>query len=259
MRVVHRLFELVRRHKRKSLNVASATPRAFLRPRVSVLLLVLMIFGVVFCPSARAGLIYLYDFPGSPGSGLATDQTNGQPTGATISDFTRNGGLTGTGVQGIFGSKNWPTGSSIDPTVFTAFSITAGPNYLLNLSQLTFDSLKNGAGGPTNAEVALFLNGSSTAYATFDWTPANAPLTSYIFSFTPITDADSVTTATFKFFAWNANDATNEVQFDNMATYGAIVPEPEAFTPILVVVGCAIATSKFRAAGKLNSSTLKTD
>jgi hypothetical protein len=192
------------------------------------------------CSNSRASLIYTYDFPGNPGSGLASDQTNGQPTNATMSDFTRNGGLTGTGASDVFGSKNWPTGGSLDPNVFTGFTITVNPGFFLNLSQLTFDSLKNGAGTLTG-EVDLFLNGSTTAYATFGWTPQNAPMTSYVFNFTPVTTADSVTTATFKFFVWNANDATNEVQFDNVAIYGGIdVPEAASFGPAALLLGCAI-------------------
>jgi hypothetical protein len=190
--------------------------------------------------NTRASLIYTYDFPGNPGSGLAANQTNGQPSGATLSDYTRNGGLTGSGASGVFGSKNWPTAGALDPNVFTAFTITADPGLVLTLSQLTFDSLKNGA-GTLNAEVDLFLNGSATAYATFAWTPQNAPLTSYAFNFTPVTAGDNVTSATFKFFAWNANDATNEVQFDNVAIYGGIeVPEAASFGPAAFLLGCVI-------------------
>ncbi len=199
--------------------------------------------------TARASVIYTYDFPGSPGSGLATEQTNGEPTGATFSDFTRNGGLTGTGAQGVFGSKNWSQGSTLDPTVFAAFTLTANPLYQLNLSQLTFDSLKNGA-GTIQAEVALFVNGSSTAYATFAWTPVNAPMTSYTFNFTPLTNADNVTSATFKFFGWNANDATNEIQFSNVETFGAIVPESDALWPVVLLVICVLAFNVSRRAGR---------
>jgi hypothetical protein len=198
------------------------------------------------CSSAQASLVYTYDFPGSPGSGLAVDQTNPQPANATMSDYTRNGGLTGTGVSDVFGSKGWANGGALDPSIFTAFTITADPGFVLSLSQLTFDSLKNGAAGPGNAEVALFLNGSTTAYATFDWIPQNAPMTSYVFNFTPITGADNVTMATFKFFAWNATN-TNELQFDNIALFGAIdVPEATSFGPVLLVIGCALCLRRFR-------------
>src|SRR5690348_13346859 len=127
--------------------------------------------------STQGRLIYTYDFPGpGPNNGLAANQTNGQPSNATLSDYTRNGGLTGTGNSDVFGSRNWPTSATLDPTVFTAFTITANPGFVLSLSQLTFDSLKNGAAAPMLAEVDLFLNGSATAYASFAWTPQNAPM-----------------------------------------------------------------------------------
>ncbi len=192
--------------------------------------------------TTSASLIYTYDFPGpGPNNGLATNQTNGQPPNATFSDYTRNGGLTGTGNSDVFGSKNWPTAAALDPNVFTAFTITADPGFVLTLSQLTFDSLKNGATAPLLAQVDLFLNGSATAYASFSWTPQNSPMTSYTFNFTPVTAADNVTTATFKFFAWNATDATNEVQFDNVAVYGGIVvPEAAGLGPAALVISCAI-------------------
>ena len=209
--------------------------------RALKLSLLTFIAVVLVCSASHGSLIYTYDFPGpGPNNGQAANQTNPQPSNATMSDFTRNGGLTGTGNSDVFGSQNWPTSATMNSSVFTAFTITASPGFFLSLSQLTFDSLKNGA-GTLNAAVELFLNGSTTAYATFSWTPQNSPMTSYAFNFTPVTYADNVTTATFKFFAWNANDANNEVQFDNVSVFGGIdVPEAAGLGPAILVIGCAI-------------------
>jgi hypothetical protein len=206
------------------------------------LLLISSLAFLTECLPVQASLIYTYDFPGpGPNNGLAANQTNGQPSNATLSDYTRNGGLTGTSNSGVFGSKNWPTAGTLDPNVFTAFTISTNPGFVLSLNQLTFDSLKNGATAPMLAEVDLFLNGSTTAYASFAWTPQNAPMTHYTFNFTPVTFADNITTATFKFFAWNATDSTNEVQFTNVAIYGGIdVPEAASLGPITLVIGFAI-------------------
>lgn len=200
------------------------------------------------CSNTLASLIYTYDFPGpGPNNGLAANQTNPQPSGASFSDYTRNGGLIGTGNSNVFGSTNWSTSPTLDPNVFTAFTITANLGFVLSLDQLTFDSLKNGATAPMLAEVDLFLNGSTTVYASFAWTPQNAPMTHYTFNFTPVTFADNVTTATFKFFAWNATDSTNEVQFANVAIYGGVdVPEAASFGPVALVLGCAISTQGVR-------------
>jgi hypothetical protein len=203
------------------------------------LLLISSLAFLTECLPVHASLIYTYDFQGSPGSGLAVDQANGQPANATMSDYTRNGGLNGTGASDVFGSKGWANGGALDPSIFTAFTITSDPGFVLSLSKLSFDSLKNGA-QTLNAEVDLFLDGSTTAYASFAWTPQNAPMTSYTFNFTPVMAADNVTTATFKFFVWNAT-ATNEVQFDNVAIFGGVnVPEAASLGPITLVIGFAI-------------------
>lgn len=207
-----------------------------------------LVFAIALTATlARASLIYTYDFPGpGPNNGAASNQTNPQPSNATFSDYTRNGGLIGTGNTGVFGSTNWPTSATLNPNVFTAFTITAAPGFVLDLTQLTFQSLKNGAAAPLLAEVDLFLNGSATAYASMNWTPQNAPMTNYTFNFTPLTQANNVTTATFKFFAWNATDATNEVQFANVATFGTIdvaVSEAPTFWPIIFLVSCVLVSA----------------
>jgi hypothetical protein len=208
-----------------------------MQTRISAVTALVSIALFLSSAATDAAIVYTYDFPGpGPNNGSAANQTNGQPSNATFSDFTRNGGLTGTGNTDVFGSKNWSSSATLDPTVFTAFTITANPGFVLSLSQLTFDSLKNGATAPLQAEVDLFLNGSTTAYASFAWTPQNSPMTSYVFSFNPVTFADNVTTATFKFFAWDALP-TNEVQFANVAIYGGIdVPEASSLGPLAILL-----------------------
>ena len=192
--------------------------------------------------SGRASLIYTYDFPGGPGSGLASDQTNGQPSGATFSDFTRTPDLTqmpGAPANNTFGTENWNQTGSIDTNQFEGFSITAAVGNHLNLTSLSFDlALK--PSGPTSFEVGLFLNGSSTAFATMDISPTPT-LTTYNFDFTDLTDADNVTTATFKFFGWNAAANGGGIVLDNVTTNGTVVILPElssvyfAAFPVLLV------------------------
>src|SRR6478672_10474086 len=93
---------------------------------------------------AHASLIYTYDFPGNPGSGLASDQTNGQPAGATFSDFTRTAGLTqmpGAPANNTYGTESWNQTGSIDPTQYEGFTATAGPGVHFLLTSLSFDVL----------------------------------------------------------------------------------------------------------------------
>jgi hypothetical protein len=173
-----------------------------------------------------AAVIYTYDFPGTPGSGLAVDQTNPQPSGATFGDFTRTGVVASGGGAGIFDTKNFSLNSSIDPTQWEGFSISAGPGATLGLTQLSFD-ITMALNGPANFEVALYLNGSATEYASAVW-DARGLTTTLTFNFTALTPADNVTDATFKFYGWNNASLGAHVILDNVATSGTIdvVPEP---------------------------------
>jgi hypothetical protein len=188
-------------------------------------------------PAVRASVIYLYDFPGDPGSGLAVDQTNLQPSGATFSDFTRTN-VTATAGGNVFNSSNWNQGVAIDTAEYVGFSITSAAGFVLNLTSLTFDARRS-ATGPPNAEVALFLNGSSTAYATLDFVPT-AILGPVTFDFTDLTDADNVTSATFHFYGWTALGSGGQLEFGNVSTNGTIsnLPEGPVAWPIFVLLGC---------------------
>jgi hypothetical protein len=73
--------------------------------------------------------------------------------------------------------------------------------------------------------VSLFLNGSTTAYATFTYSPTTSFAT-YTFDFTDLTVADVVTLATFRFYGWNA-PSSGQLGFDNVATSGLITAVPE--------------------------------
>lgn len=129
-------------------------------------------------------------------------------------------------------------------TQYSGFTITANAGNVLDLTSLTFNTIQYAA-GPTSNQVALFLNGSTTPYATLDYR-GTAGVT---FSFFPLTDADNVTQAEFRFYGWNAGDPVNGSNgMANVALYGSIstVPETATLVPILIVIACAIATSKLR-------------
>jgi hypothetical protein len=197
--------------------------------------------------TSNAIIIYTYDFPGSPGSGLAGNQTNAQPTGATFSDFTRST-VIGDTTGNAFGSKNWSSSGFLNPTTYTAFSITADAGQHLDLTSLTFLSGKS-ATGPGNSQVAMYVNGSSTAYATLNFTSTGG-LGSYkptTFDFVDLTDANNATTVTFKFYGWNAGSGGQFI-LDDVVTNGVITNAPEAnpLGPVCLVVEAAILVGKMR-------------
>jgi hypothetical protein len=190
-------------------------------------ILVVLMTLVAFATSSTAAVLFTYDFPGSPGSGLAANQTNGQPAWATFGDFTRTGGLTqmpGAIANNTYGTETWNQTGTINTSQYEGFSITGNGGLHLDLTSLQFDILLKPS-GPTNVEVGLFLNGSSTAYATYDVTPT-VTLTTYTFNFTPLVDSDNVTSATFRFFGWNAVASGGGIVLDNVITNGTVTPEP---------------------------------
>ena len=195
---------------------------------------VCLLFAVV-ATHAWATFIYTYDFPGAPGNGSSANQTNPQPGNATFSDFTRVG-VTQSPTPNAFESYNWSiaSGGTPDPTTYNSFSITASAGYHLNLSQLTFDQM-HGPGGPTKGQVALYLNGSNTPYATMNYNPASQ-LQSETFNFANTTDAMNVTTAEFRFYCWNAGGSTSTytMLFDNVSTTLDVVPEPSTWAVSIV-------------------------
>jgi hypothetical protein len=187
--------------------------------------------------SAFASIIWTYDFPGTPGSGLAADQTNPQPGHATFGDWNRIN-LSAVGTADVFNSSFWNTTSTFDSTQYASFSITADAGYHLNLSLLTFDEMRE-SGGPTKGRIQMFLNGSTTAYATFDYNPT-ASLQNKTFDFTDTTDADNVTLVEFRFYGWNGGTPSAGLLFDNVGVTLTIVPEPNQWLLVVWPVGVAL-------------------
>jgi hypothetical protein len=196
---------------------------------------------------ARASLVYLYDFPGDPGSGLAVDQTNSEPANATFSDWSRFK-IDPVPTADVFNSAYWNNSAFFDPTEYASFTVTANSGYALTLSQLTFDEMRD-SGGPTKGRVSIFLNGSTTAYATFNYNPT-ASLKNQTFNFS---DVSNVTTAEFRFYGWNGGTPDAGLFFDNVATTFDLVavPIPERCTWLVSLVPMGIAL--FRVSRDLRS------
>ena len=126
----------------------------------------LVFIGLLVCGvhSARASFVYVYDFPGTPGSGLAANQTNPQPGNAAFGDWQRFG-VVAAPTANVFDSGQWQNTSVFDPTSsYVSFNITAASGYHLDLNgTITFDQTRS-SGGPTKGRVEIFLNGSTTPY-----------------------------------------------------------------------------------------------
>ena len=201
--------------------------------RKSKAFLLALFFCCAWCFTSHASLVYIYDFPGTPGSGLAADQTNPQPGIANFGDWSRVN-LSQVGTSDVFDSNFWNTTAVFDPTQYASFSITADPGFHLNLELLTFDQVRT-PGGPTKGRIEMFLNGSATAYATFDYNPSSSGQNK-TFNFTPTTDVDNVTLVEFRFYGWNGGTPEASLIFDNVTVTVSTVPEVSAFWPVILLL-----------------------
>ena len=187
--------------------------------------------------ASNASIVWTYDFPGSPGSGLAADQTNPQPAGATFGDWNRVNLTAGT-TSDVFDSTFWNNTAVFDPTQYESFSITADAGCHLNLQLLTFDEMRT-AGGPTKGHVEMFINGSTAPWAVFNYNPASNWHTE-TFNFTPTTDLDNVTSVEFRFYGWNGGTPDASLLLDNVSVtltiVGTPVPEVSSLGPLSLLL-----------------------
>ena len=191
-----------------------------------------------FQMSASASIVYLYDFPGTPGSGLAANQTNPEPASATFGDWKRVN-VSQLPTTNVFDSNYWNNSSTFNPAQYVSFSITATAGVKLTLTQVAFDEMR-GAGGPTHGRVSLFLNGSTTAYASYNYNPASQ-VNHEVFNFFSISN---ITSAEFRFYGWNGGTPAAGLLFDNVATpfsfTGTPVPEGNSWLAGLIPMTIAV-------------------
>ena len=199
----------------------------------------IILVGELEEPLASSPPLFTYDFPGNPGSGLAADQTNPQPANASFSDFTRTG-VSFNNSTGNFGSAGWAQTSTIDLSEFNSFSITTAGGFDLTLTHLTFDAFRSST-GPASGQISLFLNGSTTPYATFSYSPTTTN-SNYLFDFPDITAEQGIDTVSFNFYGWNAANNGGTLAFDNVTTFGAVTPVPE-LNPTVCAVGACLLTA----------------
>jgi hypothetical protein len=211
-----------------------------MRPKFSFLAVAAALLVLDQSTTVHASIVWTYDFPGTPGSGLGSGQTNPQTPNATFGDWSRVN-VSAVGTSNVLESNFWNNTSTFDPTQYASFSITADAGYHLNLQTLTFDETAT-AGGPTKGRVVMYLNGSATAYSTFDYNPSPSFQTKAL-GFTPTVDADNVTSVELRFYGWNGGTPNASLLLDNVAIDVAIVPETRMIVPIILLLGCVATES----------------
>lgn len=213
---------------------------------------------LAMCSKVRASLLYLYDFPGTPGSGLASSQTNPQPPNAAFGDWSRVNVTAGT-ASNQFEGTFWNNSSIFDPTQYESFTITANAGYHLDLQKLTFLQSRS-SGGPTKGVVEMFVNGSTTPWDVYNYNPVvnSGGGKLETFNFTPTTDADNATTIEFRFYGYNGGTPAAGLFLDNVGTYGTIVlPEVAPLIPVALIVTCSVLQNHRRRARNLRDRNEK--
>ena len=187
-------------------------------PNVSVnFCLFITLFLVPFLTFAQLGK---YEFTGEPTKDNQFNQVTSQPAHAIFTDFHRVG-VNYTYGHNVYNTRSWKAGTA-DYGVFLEFTVTAQPNYTLNLSQLQFESSRSDK-GPTQVRVAHNASGNfTTDYIEF--TPNTDKLEKTIWDFPDIKTSVGAS-VTFRIYGVLAHDGRGAYKVDNVALYGITIPQ----------------------------------
>jgi hypothetical protein len=190
-------------------------------------LFVVLALAAAFTSSANAQSLFTYDFPGNPGSGLVTAQTdfiNNVQAAPLFSDFTRVGPLTAAPGT-MFQTTGFPSAVVPDLSQYLSFTVSGALGNNITLTQLVFD-LGRDAVGPQGLIVSLFVNGGLVAFQPFS--VAVGPVSStWNFADVLLEGSNFGANAEFRFYGYASGGGV--MTLGNVSTEGVIitgVPEP---------------------------------
>jgi hypothetical protein len=171
-----------------------------------------IVTGLALQSSARCEMLATYNFSDH---NSAVDLLG---PNVTATNFLTGGGLTKISYAGSANARGFSPSSSVTDAEaggnYWTFTVAAETGYTLDLSTLTFDD-KRGSKGPDQFE--LDVNGTLIG-------PARTATTSYVSQSYDLSAFTGLTTATFKFLAWNASNNGSSAQWylDNIILSGAL-------------------------------------
>ncbi len=141
----------------------------------------------------------------------------------------------------------------LDPSLFNSFTVSSASGFNLVMSELAF-RVETKRTGPRAGQVAIFLNGSDTAYDTFSFSLSLLARGFHdeLFIFRPIGPGDNVKTATFVFsgFGAIAIGKDNALNFDDVELFvtASSLPEadPAACSALVALLAALLAVRKKR-------------
>ena len=161
-----------------------------------------------------------YEFYGTTAIDKQNNQVTSQPPHATFSEFTRVGVSYSFG-NNIFNTRGWTPGT-LDYSIYIEFTITAHPNYTLNLSQIQFESSRSKEGA-TQVRVAHNASGNFTTDY-LDFKPINENYQNIMWDFPDIKTSIGGS-VTFRIYGLLPMHGTGTLRLDNVALYGTIIPQ----------------------------------
>jgi len=187
-------------------------------PIVSVqICLFITLLLVPFISFAQLGK---YEFIGDTATNKNFYQVSHQPAHATFSRFRPHGVYLTLGKD-AYNTKSWTT-KNIDYSDYIEFSITAHPQYALDISHLQFESSRSDK-GPTQVRVAHNASGNFTTDF-IDFTPNTSNLQKTTWDF-PDIQANAGDSVTFRIYGVMAQDGRGAYKVDNVALYGITIPQ----------------------------------
>ena len=190
---------------------------------VQVIVVVIMFLMASVSLKAQLGV---FEFTGTGACPNQNPAVTTQPANAMFSDFSTVN-ATCSALTDQNESMDWNQGGTIDLSQYHEFTITADPNYLLNLSSLTFiESVSENGSGSGNGNTTWILRSSLDGYAT-DIATGSA----YDNIQTPVVTLPSgsfsgLSNVTFRLYLINAKDNTTLWTIDDVTLGGTVAAIP---------------------------------
>jgi len=161
-----------------------------------------------------------YEFYGTTAIDKQNNQVTKQPPHATFSEFTRVNVSPSFGKD-FFNTRGW-TPATADYSIYIEFTVTAHPNYSLNLSQLQFDGSRS-LEGPTQIRVAHNASGNFTTEY-LDFKPINESYQNIMWDFPDIKTSIGGS-VTFRIYGLLPRQGTGTLRLDNVTLNGITIPQ----------------------------------
>lgn len=194
--------------------------------------IVIWIFCIFLFSLEAKGQIASFSFTGATGD-ENTFSVDAQPANGTISDMSRGAGISVATLADGFNSTNWSTTATVATDDYYEFTVTPDADYSITLTSIQLDEryADLSADHTYNWVVRSSLDGFTADLVTpfaVNATTAAAPATSTanVIDLTGGAFDDLTEAVTFRLYAYNTSQASQEWGIDNVTISGSITDIP---------------------------------